>query len=273
MLGCLPPGVVARVEPLPRELVMEPLMIDQAWRVESEKGQWVVHLECQSHYKHDVPERFCWYAAALGAIHRLPVEPVLILLAERHAPPEIPTRHEVRLGSLAISVEFRVAKLWEINAESVIATGQVDLMPWVTLMRASRADLSQALDVLRSAGDRHGIGHARMLAGLRYTKGSPDLLWLLERSRVMALITEEILKDSSYYQMMVEAVEQRALEQGLEQGSEQALRRTIRRLTVHRFPALGDLPEIERSPSRRGWSSSSTRFSSPLTKRKPARPS
>lgn len=205
-----------------------------------------------------MPQRFAWYAAALGAVHRIPVESVLLLLAERYAPAKVPTSYTVSLGSLRITVKFRVVKLWEIDAASVIESRQMDLMPWVTLMRISREAMDRALELMELAGDREGIERAAMLSTLRYTKGSAEVLWLLKRSRNM--ITHEIMMDSFLYRELWEKAQREAkrearkqarLEARLEAQREvlrvrvEAVREHIRRIASHRFPAIGDLPELD----------------------------
>ena len=116
-----------------------------------------------------------------------------------------------------------------------------------------------------------------VLGGLRYDKN--DLAALL--GKVGAMLTQEMIEESSFYRMVLEkgmekgiqrgmekgiekgiekgmekGIEkgiQKGMEKGLEKGMEKGIetgrieeaRRNLRRVLALRFPALGDLPELD----------------------------
>lgn len=255
LVGMLPLNTDAQVESLPREFNSLDLVIDHAYQVTDRRGKRVVHFEAQAYYRHNVPHRIGRYAAALAITYELPVTPVLVLLSERGAPATIPDRHTMKQGNLIMKVRYRVVKLWDLDANVVLKSGPQHLLPWVTLMRTSPDQLGQALEAIRAAGDRKLAGQAMTLAGLRYTKGSLESINLLER--VQKMLTEEIIKESAFYQdTLEEGIAKgikRGIEQGLERGKAQGLaegrmgeaRAMIRRLLARRFPGLGPAPQLD----------------------------
>ena len=74
---------------------------------------------------------------------------------------------------------------------------------------------------------------------------------LLEAS-MRFIFSEEIMKDSSYYQELVEIGEKKGLEKGQAQGEQQATRRHIRELLASRFlnagaiSGLNQIQDLER---------------------------
>ena len=104
LFGSLPLDAKAEIEVVDRELNLPTLSVDHVYRVRAEQKEWLAHYEVQTRYKSDVPERLAWYAQSLALKFKIPLETVLILLVERYAPENVPTRYELDLGSIRISI-------------------------------------------------------------------------------------------------------------------------------------------------------------------------
>ncbi|MBI1788950.1 MAG: Rpn family recombination-promoting nuclease/putative transposase [Acidobacteria bacterium] len=247
MIGHLPLNAPAEVRPLPREIILPGLQVDTVYDVRVGEEHWWEHLEAQARYKSNVPERICWYVVALSLRERVPIRTTLILLAERHAPKHVPAAHTLRIHRLKISYEYDVVRLWELDPKPVLQAGHPNLLPWVMLMDASDAELEQAMIQIKGAGDGKLAAQFITLGGLRYPKRD-HVVWMLERLRGM-LINEEIIKESIFYQMILEEGVEKGLREGILKGRQEGrfreVRHFIRRYAAIRFPALGDLPQLD----------------------------
>ena len=230
LFGSLPLDTAAEVEALGREQNLPTLAVDHVYRVKTADREWLVHFEVQTRYKSDVPQRLAWYGVSLGLGFRLPLEIVLVLLVEKQAPAATPPSHRIDLGGLHVEVEFRTVRLWEIDPRPVLEAHRPSLLPWVTLMRRSPEALEQAARQITARRDLKAAAEFVVLGGLRYDKN--DLTEML--GRIGAMLTEEMLEESSYYQMIIET------------GRLKEARKVLHRLLALRFPALAEHPDLGR---------------------------
>src|SRR5262249_51089849 len=135
-----------------------------------------------------------------------------------------------------------------------------NLLPWMTLMQTTPEQLA---NIARQIGQSRDSGLAlqfAMLGGLRYDKS--DLQELLARANPM--ITEEMIRESSAWELLfggaveqgrVQGLEQgrvQGLEQGLEQGREEGqsagrieeARHLVQRILGVRFPEIQAESEV-----------------------------
>jgi len=176
------------------------LAVDHAYLIGTKNRAWITHYGAQARYKSDLPERLIWYATALGIRFRLPLEIVLILLVEHHAPAIVPEEYVLALGDLLVSVRYRVVRLWEMDPAPALQAGRVSLLPWVTLMRSSPEALQTAAAKIASAGAARTAAEFVVLGGLRYDKS--DLLEML--GRLNDMLSDEIIRESSFYRMILD---------------------------------------------------------------------
>ncbi len=228
------------VETAPREVSPPVLQIDHLYRVRTADREWLVHLEFQTHYRPDMPGRMLRYAASLYLSHGLPVDCVLVLLGERFTPFHVPASHAIETPSLRMTLDYRVVRLWEIDGAEALALNRPHLLALMPLLRASEEQLTQAVErIAREPDKEERAAELIMVAGLRYDV--KERVRLLEAS-MGGIFTEEILKDSSYYQELIEIGEKK----GLERGEQQAARRLIRELIASRFPKEDATPDLDR---------------------------
>ncbi len=242
LLGILPLQVEAEVEPLERELVGDPMFVDQMYRVRLSDGQeWIAHFESESWYRSDIRERMGWCGVGVAYKMRVPIVSVLLLLAPHGVPAEVAEKGEWDLGDIRIHYRFRVIRLWEVDCREVLDKERKALYPWVVLMRSTEQDRQEALRRIRMMGEPNLAANYAILGGLRYGK---DEGWkqFLERTELM--IREEILEQSMAVQHWMQKGESKGREQGLEQGLEKGreegrleeARRLVRAVWEGRFP-------------------------------------
>ncbi|MEO7142444.1 MAG: hypothetical protein ABI165_02975 [Bryobacteraceae bacterium] len=219
VFGSLPLEAAAEVEPLDRELGLPVLAVDHLYRVRSGKREWLAHYEVQTHYETDVPARLCRYGASLALKFQLPIETVLVMLVERHAPASITNRHRMKLGAVTIETKFRVVRMWHLDGEAVAAAGRPKLLPWVTLMRHSADLLRRVAAEIMSLRDRELAAQFRLLGGLRYHRGEiADML-----GGIGAMYSEAMIKESDFYQEILEEGLAKGQAEGLAKGEAEGL--------------------------------------------------
>ncbi len=125
-------------------------------------------------------------------------------------------------------VEYQVIRLNEVDGEPILAAQQPGLMPFTPLMKppigmsgtewtAHCAEVTQSLSV--DAGVRNNLlVELWVMSGLAHER--PDLL---------TFIPEDIVNESSVYQMIIERGVEQGVQRGIEQGIEQGIERGVQR--------------------------------------------
>ena len=240
------------IEPLPREVTGPALQVDHVYRVKTGGREWIWHIEVQTHYRSDMPERMLRYAAALALKYPdLEIECTLVILSEKSAPRQVPPRKSLRRGGFFMRLNYRVIEMWREDARKVLATGRASLLPWVTLMRASEEELATALRQIAAAHDSKLAAQSVILGELRYDKDY--IAELLGRIGNMIWLTEDVLRESNATRDFILKMEKEATERGLAKGMAEGrvveARRGIRLLVSRKFPALRDLPDLDQIAS------------------------
>ncbi len=245
LFGSVPLELPAEVEPVEREIAPPLLAVDHVYRVRTTDREWMVHYEAQTRYQADLPERMAWYGVALALRFRLPIEMALVLLVERHAPAAPPSGFHVDLGAVRFDARYRVVRLWELDAGGVLETGRPALLPWIPLMRANLALVEAAAAEIVRRGDRKLAAEFVVLGGLRYDReGLAELL-----ARLRGMLTQEMLEESSYYQMVLEKGMEKGIEKGIQKGIQKGTvaeaQKNLRLILGVRFPGLETIAEID----------------------------
>ncbi len=232
LFGGLPLEAPAEVTILDRELGLPVLSVDHLYRVRTEASEWLVHLEAQTHYRADVPDRLCRYGVSLALKYGLPIETVLVMLVESNTPAEVQEAHRMEFGSVSIASKYRVVRLWELDGEAVFAAGRQRLLPWVILMRSSSALLRRVARAIVDLSNIELAAQFRVLGGLRYDKD--DVADLLGRAGFM--LSEEIIKESSFYRDILAEGIAKGRDEGLAEGRAEEARRSVAQVAAIRFP-------------------------------------
>ena len=241
LFGIVPISDEALVETLPRAVSAPLPEVDHLYAVGAKDGKRLVHLEFQTHYRRDLPDRLTRYVLSLHLQYGLPVQCVLVLLVARHAPVEIPREHEIQLGGLSVRLNYQIVRLWEIPGREALEMREARILPLIPLLRVSTEELVEAARRIVASPDKARAIEFLTFSGLRYDKNQFN--YLLEAAR-MRILTEEMLKESSFYQMILEE----GIEKGIEKGKEQAeadLRDAIRELVAARFAERTDLAALD----------------------------
>lgn len=130
-------------------------------------------------------------------------------------------------------VEYQVVRLSEVNGQSILEARHPGLMPFTPLMEppAGISDLewtTHCAEVTRSLSVDSAVRNNLIVE-----------LWVMsglahERQDLLTLIPEDIMKESSVYQMIIE----RGIEQGVERGVERGKQLGAKAYAIERILAL-----------------------------------
>lgn len=186
----------------------------------------IVHIEFESNYKIESPERALLYNLLIRRSRELPVTTILVLLRRKAAGPSI--SGNLILDSPAggrIEFQYGVVRVWELTTDEVLAAGP-GAWPLLPLVGPANRDRLEALvrEIEPRVEERIPPAEAGsfwttmyLLAGLRY------------RSDVAATLLSGVrqMKDSTTYQAI--------LEEGREEGRADEARRILRAMGVRRW--------------------------------------
>jgi predicted transposase YdaD len=235
LLGDMHPGQQAHIQVLPREVSISAQLPDQPYEVTTDGERRLVHVEAQTAYDANLPEGMLEYAVRLWLKYRLPITSYALLLTDRKVPRELPETATLSSGNLDISLRYAPVCLWQLSARSALEFNRASLLPFVPLMKGAPEDLelgARRLAEVSEASEQQELSlHFLLLGGLRYNR--EDLLELLGRK---SMIPIEQLKESSFYQYILEEGRQ----EGHQAGHQAGVRDTLRLLLEQRFGALPD---------------------------------
>jgi len=196
-------------------------------------GDFVVVNEIQLRHDPNMPARMRAYAGLAHERYGVPVYPVLVNILPPPAGVEVPTRFESEFLGLVARQDYRVINLWEVEAQRVLEEELLPLLPFVPVLHGG-----QDIPVLR-------LAVTRLRAEPALSELEPLLAFfasfVLETEFIQQIMRWDmlVLRESPWYQEILEE----GREQGLERGLETARREDVLRVLAHRF---GDLPaELE----------------------------
>ena len=227
LLG-LGPTELGSVEVLPSELSVEPIRADHVslWR---SRGR-ILHLEFQTTAASSdpaMPLRMLDYWVRLHRRHGLPVDQVVVLL--KPTPSAMPGffRHDHTLH------HFKVVKLWEEDVETLLA--DPGLLPLATLANTANrrhvlSEVAARLRKIENVERRREISSlAEVVAGLSYSQ-----------EVVRFMFNDNLLKESSIYQWIVEEGKAEWTAAGHAEGRHQAAVAMLVAVLSARFGSIGD---------------------------------
>ncbi|MCW5983052.1 MAG: hypothetical protein KIT09_33495 [Bryobacteraceae bacterium] len=93
-------------------------------------------------------------ATLLSMKIEVPVWTTIILLSRRHAGADVPETVAEDRGCIQVSMKPRVAALWKMRPHVVLEDPNLEALPLVGAMKATPAELDEAIRRLSAIGDR-----------------------------------------------------------------------------------------------------------------------
>lgn len=206
---------------------------DMTFRVRLPDEEAILHIEAQTDDSRDKPMslRMLAYASFLGLQYELPVYSTVLYLrpgAGRTDMGYYEYGNETRGG---LWFKYTVIRLAELEGASFLDAASVGLLPFTPLMRppvgmTSEAWVEKCVETTVSArvDDQTRATLLFALSIFGSLAHSPELF--------QAFISEEIMRESPFYEVVI----QRGIEQGIEQGARETSINNILAVLTARFP-------------------------------------
>ncbi|MGH9841289.1 MAG: hypothetical protein ACREEM_21245, partial [Blastocatellia bacterium] len=110
LIGALPPGAI--VQPLRPEISAPALATDQPYEVITSADHFITHLEAQTRWAANVPDRVVRYEAIFWVNKRLPVHSYVLVFLPDGMPDNPPNRCTIKAGDLTLISEFTIVMAW-----------------------------------------------------------------------------------------------------------------------------------------------------------------
>ena len=192
---------------------------DEVYRVSGRRAH-LIHIEMQSRRHSSLARRLWRYNALLDLKYNLRVRSIAVLLRPEADSHKLSGVLELRLPDRdpIVTFYYRLVRAWEQPVEPLLV-GSLATLPMATLADVPVADVPGVLERIDSrltveapAPDAARIMTAALtLAGMRL--GPHEIISLAKRLRTM-----NILKDSSFYQVILKEGREQGRKEGLGQG-------------------------------------------------------
>ncbi|MDF5715441.1 MAG: DUF4351 domain-containing protein [Rhizonema sp. NSF051] len=196
-------------------------------------GDFLILNELQLRYTAHMPRRMRAYAALAEEKYRLPTYPVLINILPPRSTLTVTSSYQQEFLGLRAIQDYRVINLWEVDTEIVFEQPFPSLLPFVPILRGG----SEASVVQRAV---------RLLrADAQLNQLEPLLAFFASFVLDMPVVQEimrwdmTVLRESPWYQQILNEGEERGIQQGVQQGVQQGARRLLIRVLQQRF---GEIP-------------------------------
>lgn len=227
-------------EKLPYKLKMWRLEVDALLKVEVEDEEMLLHIEFQTYHDSTMDERLLRYNVLARSEYGLPVLSYVIYLLKDGIITKSPLSWRIPGGREVLQFHFESIELGDITPEELIEVGQPGLLPLLPLTKGGirREVTNMMFASLQAAQKPELIPIGGTLAAYMLSRANPDdLAWLRRRLREM----HDIIRESPYYQEILEEGREEGLEKGraLERYEQlEALRQTVINIVLGRFPGL-----------------------------------
>ncbi len=226
---------------LPHKLKTWKQEVDSLLDVTFKGQEMLVHFEFQTYNDSTMAERMLRYNVLARSEYSLPVLSCVIYLLKDGNVPVSPLSWMVPTGHKVLDFYFESIELGEWSPEALLQKGDPGLLPLLPLTRggASREVATKMFEDLEAAGRTELIVIGATLASLVFSReNTTDLEWLQRRLREM----HNILRESPFYQEILQEGREVGLEEGLEKGYKEGklegLRETLLAIVQTRFPKV-----------------------------------
>lgn len=191
----------------------------------------LVIIEIQTYWNRKVPLHLLDYRTRYLIEHDVEAISCVILLRPSATAAEIYQDNEVRF-------DYHLIKIFEMDAQEIIRTGPLCLMPFVPLMKHGEKLVGDA-DALIYQSEIPRERKADMLTSMAILSGlisenMPSELIKRRKDIMIESAAYEIIKQDGFREGMMQGLDQ-GLQQGLDQGLQQGIRQSIKRLLLNGF--------------------------------------
>lgn len=189
---------------------------DEIFQVQGQMGHFILAVEVQLHTDKRMPRRMRAYAALAEEKYELPVYPVVFYLLPPRTGVVPPDAYHSQFMGLTAHQDFHVVPVWKLNAQQVLEEGIVAFVPFIPLMQQGDANaILESVKLLRERGIEQEAETVLALFASFVMK--PEQIKKLMRWNMA------ILRESPWYNQILQEGLEQGVQQGLEQGVQQGL--------------------------------------------------
>jgi len=206
--------------------------------VQEENGRFLLLTELQLHNDARMPRRMRAYTALAEEQYDLPTYPVVLhLLPPGKAKGPVDCYHETFKGLVAHQ-DYRVVNAWEIEAAEVLEREVLALIPYVPLMKgAGEAEIRDSARLLR----QRDMGEEMEVVLALFAS------FVMEPEQVQRIMrwNMALLKESPWYQEILQEGEQLGWLEGLQEGLQTGRKGILRLFRVRFDPSPEMVAQLE----------------------------
>jgi predicted transposase YdaD len=225
---------------LPEKLKSWKLEVDALLRTSVKGHQMLLHIEFQTYNDLEMAERLLRYNVLLRSEYKLPVVSCVIYLLKDGAVPPSQLIWNAPIERDVIHFFFESIELGELSPDDLLTMEQPGLLPLLPLTKGGiRKEVTeQMFTSLKASEQTDLLAIGGTLASLVFSREhSPDLEWLHRRLRAM----HDILRESPYYQEILQEGYQEGRQEGREEGKLEGQREALLAIVQFRFPKIARL--------------------------------
>jgi predicted transposase YdaD len=196
---------------------------------------WIVHVEVQTSYQTDLPQRLLRYNVLLNVRHDVPVHSVAVLLFPEADGPAMNGRlaQESPDGRCGIDFRYQVSRIWQEPPET-LASG-IGTIALATLATPSADDMPALIDRMKAEFTAHPTREeGEIWSGLYFLIGRHFKDKELADRLLKGI---QAMEDSVTYQAVIEKGRIKGLQEGRVEGRIEADHATLLRLGTAKFQA------------------------------------
>ncbi len=212
------------------------------------QGDFLILNELQLRYSANLPARMYAYAALATEKYGLPVYPVLVNILPPPASVTIAQRFESSFMGLEVRQDYRVINLWEVEAAVVFEQSLTALLPFVPILKQG-GDVAVVQRALQELRQDEQMFELEALLGF-----FASFVLSAEVVRQIMRWDMAVLRESPWYQEILQEGERRGEEAGIQRERQLVFRLLTRRvgdlspelvtqiqsLTLEQLEALGE---------------------------------
>lgn len=248
LFGMVEPGIPPEPIDLLRELHLDAVQVDHVYKIGNER---MVHFEAVTRWKRSRVPRLALYRFLMQEKFQLPVSSYVVLMAEKHAPRNLPRRIVYsQADGFRIETPYHVVRLWELDASIAFEPGCEALLPWAPLLKGNNLEPAVAAIERRARHPEAApypievmVSNLAGLSTLRYHKD--EIRNLVTRLQERIMLPIEIFEVS----WLFKEGQAKGRQEGRQEATLDSLRHAVRLAAESRFPSVGPLKELDQVTS------------------------
>ena len=196
----------------------------------------IAHVEFQTEHIPIMPYRMAEYKARLLRVYRIPVISTVIYLREKKVGKKDTGIFEQKYPQRFLA-EYSVIRLWEMNGEEALRDCTVGNLPFIPLMEPPE-DCNREEWLSKCVSVAHEIIPQEHSPNLLFSMSVLSGLVISDIDAIETIIPEEIMKESAYYQHIVNKAENAGLTRGKAEGESLGIIEALLVLIRNRFTSV-----------------------------------